>query len=305
MKKEQGEFSTDQSLSAEQLYLKELKLKSPSAKLDRSEFFRYPEDQDVIQQTVNERIGQGQITRFLDIGVGNMEEPLSYLVAAQKSAKTYNLPLADAVDLELIDIRPKNEVNVKYGLGKSSESGLGKAFMSDKEWTNVSKKPIMPRPNHVDSFELSADSGEYEFSDEIKHYIDQRMSDPSKAKFNQSIEEYIQNYSGEGYDVVACNNVLQHLGGLTHYNSPFKDRGQAVENYQRYFQVVDGILNLVKPGGIAIIHTEGSIKSNDMFGKHASEDILPMSANFNVNFIKIKSGIYKKLTEGNNAERES
>lgn len=241
-----------------------------AANLHRSEFFRHKEDYDFFIELVNDAIENGKPLKFLEIGVGNMEEPVSFLATAY--ANSNGMKLEDIVDMEIVELEKKENRNTNYRLGK-------KLFFDSPS--------VKPPKTCENSFSLI--DGEYEVADEIKEYLSRRIDDESKAHFNTPIENFASSTNTK-YDVVACNNVLQHMGGHESYESPLKNGGQKNARYAKYYEELLEILSLVKEGGIIFIHTPSS-RTNDDGG---AKKILAQLPSFSDDFEELALEIYRR-----------
>jgi len=257
----------------------------PGIKLERSQFFRYPNDMNTIASFVEERIQTGEKINLLEIGVGNMEELSSYLAAIKKVADKYGRNLKDLVNTELVELRAKGSVIPNFGLGKV----MGVFINSDPE---LSKKapPVKPPEDYKTSFYLDEDEGVNKFAPEIQAYIEGLVSDDTKAHFGRSIEDHLAIGQGQS-DVVACNNVLQYLGGMGHtYQNPF-NKGPEGADLTKFKKVVRDIAKMVKEGGLLIMHVD--VKGGDRKGRGA-ENVLESIEGFTSAFDKVGPGIYRR-----------
>mgnify|MGYP001567477580 CR=1 FL=1 len=240
--------------------------------LDRSKAFRYREDGPALQGALRERIAVGEKLSVLDIGVGNMEEPLSYLAHLYVEAAQQGRSLADVVDVELVEVRPREQIAMDASLG-----------------INMFDQPIAPRDDVRDAFVQQGH--EFVFRPEIVELLAQTMDNPDKAHFATPVET-VMDSATTTYDVVACNNVLQHMGGVEGYATPLKDKGRPESDYQEYYRQVSRILESVKPGGTLIMHTDG-INVTDTKGM-LTEQILNKVKLFS-EFEKSDRGIFRRL----------
>lgn len=114
-------FNPDIKIEDENGYLEVLKEKGDrtvAAKLDRSEFFRFKGDYEVLTGELENILKEkSPHFSFLDIGVGNMEEPLSYLAVIQREAEKRNLKLEEICEFNMVDIRTQEEIKSNYSGG--------------------------------------------------------------------------------------------------------------------------------------------------------------------------------------------
>lgn len=289
----EGEFFSNQKKEEYLRQLKERGEATVSAALDRSKFFRFRKDFEILNAELEEIFaGENKKFNFLDIGVGNMEEPLSFLSNIEHIASKKNLKLEDICDFEMVDIRHKEEIEMKVGLGKRVELG---AFLTEEQKGNKEKKPVMPPSGYEDFFDFSEEDGEYQFKEEVQTYLRDKIKDRSKSHLGLPVENFLQDNPLGKYDFVACNNVLQHLGGIEGYRSPIKDRGMPQEEYKKYFDVVAKILESVKPGGVIFMHTPIDMTDNKGRGTADIVENLPI---FKDNFEQVAVGVFKRKLVG-------
>lgn len=191
--------------------------------IKKSRHFRYPDHHPVLAREFERHLSGGHKPSVLVVGIANGEEPLSYLATINQVAQKHGKPLDEAVDLAMVDLQHSpSDVHPDYALGRD----------------HLFKAPVKPPQTAVASFKTPdrTKSGEYEYCDSIRSYLENRLTDPEKTRFNTPVETF--KAPDGGYDVVSCNNVLQY----------FTDEqfGDAVKN----------ILNLVKPGGLLIMRTD-------------------------------------------------
>lgn len=265
--------------------------------MDRSEFFRYPKDSDIIKSLIREAFLRGEKCNSLIIGVGNMEEPLSFLALAQQVANGEGKSLEELIDLEIVEIRPLDQIQPEYGLGKiyGGGAGISKAFLTEETLAQYQERPRLPNPEYADIFAYNDQSQEYQFSDEIIAFLQKITADEAKGHFGTAVEDFVLEDRLQ-HDLVVCNNVFQHIGGISQYKSPFRDRGLPTEQYATFLSVVRGVLGKVKPGGTLISHTEGSIANGeDPFAKHGSKEIFSLIDDFDTQFSRIQDSVYIRI----------
>lgn len=278
-------------------YLTELKTKSENAQLERSKIFRYPKDNALLNQEFSEAGKEGRRESVLVIGVGNLEEPLSYMAMAERAGRAQGKSVSEMADLSMVDIRSSAEIVPKYGLGKVYESPagvqFGGAFVTEETRDQYTKKARKPNSGYEDIFTYNEQSDEFEFKKEVREFVNQAVRNPEKTHFNTPIESYIEDHPDEQYDIVACNNVLQHLGGSSQYKSPFREAGLPLGSYEKYFNVVKGIIGKVSPNGLLFIHTGGSVKGFDPVSENGDE-VLAWIPEFNDQFERVQKGVYRR-----------
>jgi hypothetical protein len=260
MESEPNGQETKPKLSNDQ-YLAELEHKPVQAQLDRSKVFRYEKDIPLLRAEAARAVQSEQPLNITLIGVGNMEEPYSYAAVLQDEGA-----LAGA-QLNMVDIRPKSKISPVVSLGKTYESPtgikLGGAFLDPEQKSQMKPVPLAPKPNWPQNFEINQQTGEYEFNREARNFVDQSLSDPAKSHLETAVEDYTESPSLESAsDVVSCNNVLQHIGGLTTYENPIRQHAAGkepeIKDYSEFSRQATKVALLTKPGGLLMLHTDGS-----------------------------------------------
>lgn len=265
--------------------------------LDRSKIFRYPKDANALRAEARERVDRERPITMLIVGVGNGEEPLSYLSALRSELHSTGGTLQRSVDMHLVDIRPHEDINVQYGLGQVAGGVLGKAFLSAVPGAAGRMVPAEPPKGMDDAFTLNADGKEYVFHEDIRGAFEAAMADPERAHFRMPVENFVAREPATmRFDIVACNNVLQHLGGIEGYASPFKnpatDPNEDSPDYSRYIQTVRGILDRVAPGGLLIMHTDGATPGDTKgLATQTALDLLP---EFTEQFETLQRGVFRR-----------
>ncbi len=291
--------AVDLQITDTQAYLQNLsKGGSVLSKLDRSAYFRYPQDAEALRALMREHVKLSERLSVQIIGVGNGEEPLSYL-AALSSELPPETPLSDHIDLRLIEVRPRDEVQVRYGWGKVGKGGIGTAFLaSDSPVPLVARKP--PK-EYAASFEYDAAVDEYRFRPDIQSTLERAMNDAERSHFATPVENDIAAHPEEQHHVIACNNVLQHLGAGG-YPTPYRNAGLPPEQYARFAEVLRGIIRRVVPGGLLVMHTDGA-SMTDTKGR-ATKKATELLPEFASQFTEIASGIFRKNEEKGAEKRE-
>ncbi|MFH1030118.1 MAG: hypothetical protein V1770_02565 [bacterium] len=294
-------FNSDIKIEDKNEYLEALKEKGDrtvAAKLDRSEFFRFKGDYEVLTGELENILKEkSPHFSFLDIGVGNMEEPLSYLAVIHYETEKRDHKLEDICEFDMVDIRPKEEIKMKSSLGKGPKFG---AFLPEEKKSPATIEPRLPKKGYEHFFEFSEAKGEYEFKTEVVGYLEKQLNNQDRAHFGIPVENFLRDLKIR-YDFIACNNVLQHLGGIDDYRSPVKDKGLPQEEYKKYFDVASKILNAVKPGGIIFMHTSGDMTDNEGRG---TGDIIGDLPFFKENFEQVALGVFRRKVEVETGESD-
>lgn len=276
-------------------------------KLERSKFFRYSQDIQALQSEVSNRAEKGQRTTILEFGIGNLEEPLSYLAALYPVITVNGQTLDEAVDLTMVELRSRKDVTLTdNGLGSTYEdrvtgAKIGGAFLAPEERKNYKVVPLAPKYGLERAFQLNQDGTQYEFHSDILSYLQTKLDDPSHGKFDTALENYIDEVAKAQFDVIACNNVLQHLGGEGAYPTPLKNKFVSRTEMGAFYAVVTSILDRVKHGGLLIMHTDGRTPT-DTKGL-LTDSILKDVPLYKKEFRKEGEGLYRRLTSQEIQER--
>lgn len=254
--------------------MKDQEVLGPGYELERSQFFRHKYQYEIFDNELDKKLKEKDQVNFLTIGIGNLEEPLSFLSVAEKHAQEQEQNIQDILDLKMVDIRDKDEIKTEKNLGKD-------AFGNIREPDQAYKKSF-------DIIKTGKNKGEYQFNDNITTYISKKFNDPNKTKLNTPVEEFLNEHGNKKYDFVACNNVLQWLG--YNYDNPLKSgaENKKEKNFQEFYQNIKKITDLVEPNGLLFIELP---KSNML-------KIINKVPEFKDKFEKIKKFTYRrKLTE--------
>lgn len=271
--------------------------------LDRSHFFRYPQDTEALQNEISVIVNVDKKAKILEVGVGNLEEPLSYLAALYTHLSGTGKSLDESIDLTMVELRSRSDVGpTNKGYGKTykdpgSQAKIGAAFLTPDQRGAYQAFPLEPPKDLKGAFQLSAASGEYEFHPDIVLFLEKQLADQSHAYFETPLENYLGSHQ-DRYDVVACNNVLQHLGGRGAYPTPLKDRFTPRSKMETFYGVVTSVLDRVGPGGLLIMHTD----HKDTKGL-ATDVIFKDVALYKREFRKEGDGLYRRLTPEEVQER--
>ncbi|MBI4272889.1 hypothetical protein HY621_03485 [Candidatus Uhrbacteria bacterium] len=281
--------------------------KARAGNLDRSKFFRYPQDTETLQKEISKIVDAGGKAKILEIGIGNLEEPLSYLGAIYPTLKDKGRSLQNSVDFAMIELRSRSDVSLaNKGLGKTYKdpvSGVkvGAAFLKPHEMSAYQAIPLEPQKDLKSAFQFSPASGEYEFHPDIISFLETNLNDPLHGHFDTALENYLGSQQQDRFDIVTCNNVLQHLGGKEAYPTPLKNRYMSKEQMQTFYDVVNSVLDRVKPGGLLIMHTDGN-DPGDAKGL-LTDKILKYIGLYKKEFRKEGDGLYRRLTPEEIRER--
>ena len=214
-----------------------------------------------------------QQKQMLIVGIGNSQEPFSYLASIKGIIG--NKSLKQAIDLYTVDLQSKPE---EKQLKENAFSDLldyekfpeyaEKGFVKDNydRWLGVNnnEKSYTPIELFLKIKTANKEPSRYRVNDEIFNLVKNTYNNPEKSKWDSRIQETIQTYPENKFDIISANNVLGYI------NSDYE-----------YLQTLKHIKRTIKHGGYFITDPY------DFLFKEYCADFLN-------NFEKIYEGIYKK-----------
>ena len=228
---------------------------SQTGRIDRSEFFRHRSDYPILKTYVEGRFLESPANsqapiRALGVGVGHLEEPLSILatreqLARELQARSFSVVPDGLLSLDLVDSRSREEIKPKYSLGVSYGSGnvaIGGAFLDEAQKRAMSARPC--KPHYVRDFPAAFElkDGEYRFTEPVINAARRALE---AGRLSTPIQTLLRE-EGRPYDIIFCNNVIQHLG----------NEGEQVAE--------DLTTKLLRKGGLVSLHITrdiGDVKS--------------------------------------------
>ncbi len=158
--------------------------------------------------------------KMLIIGVGNSQEPFSYMASIK--GIIHDSPLNKNVDLYIVDLQSKPEYN-KLRLDafpnlypfETFPKYAGKSFIKDVKYphSEIDIKDLPPLEYYIyhKMHETYSPSKEYRVNDEILNFVNETYNNCEKAKWDSRIQEVITDYSDNEFDIVSANNVFGYL----------------------------------------------------------------------------------------------
>jgi len=156
--------------------------------------------------------------KMLIIGIGNSQEPFSYL-ASIKGIIQEN-PLNKNVDLYIVDLQSKPEYN-KLRLDafpslfpyETFPKYAGKSFIKDVKFPESESniKNLSPIYIYTKIHKPLRPSNEYRVNDEILNFVNESYNNPEKSKWDSRIQDVIIDYSDNEFDIISANNVFGYL----------------------------------------------------------------------------------------------
>jgi chemotaxis methyl-accepting protein methylase len=240
-----------------------------ACRIDRSEFFRHRSDFDILRGYLNERIGLS--TNVLCVGVGHLEEPLSIAAVGKQvlSDNGSDAKLSERLSLDFVESRPIEEISPNYSLG-FSYGAVGGAFVDRDAIAKLPKTPISP--GYVKDFPAAFElrDGQYHFDNEVVAVVQEWMKN---GKFSTKLQNFLHEHSST-YDVVFCNNVIQHLGA---------NGGRVAEGLTK---------KLLDKNGLVFLHIAGS--STDTNSVLGTSNLIRNNPRFS-HLKRIGPAVYKRI----------
>lgn len=252
--------------------------------------FRYQSLSLPVKNMVYNNLQEGRKSKFLVVGLGtNCEEVYDYAFYSLQAFKNTDRKLADAIDIEMVDYRPKHEFNRDY---------LDPVLIEHSTDT----RSTLYLPSWLSSSLLTHHTyNSYTYPIDILEFVADTTEDKSKFHHSTPIEKFAANYQGEGFDFLSINNVLQYPGinPEDYYDNrpekfkfvnPFKlPQVKYPQRYVEYREFLENILKMVKPGGFISCKLE----ANDQ--KKILNDQLALIDFFNNEFVEVQDGLYKRI----------
>ena len=246
------------------------------------------------------KINQNFPKNMLIAGIGNSQEPFSYLASIKGIIK--NKPLIKNVDLSIVDLQSKPEYkDLKMhafcnlydyqSFPKYAEKGFIKDSIDD--WLEIRHKEKMPalideymhyylsyrerwnelaKKGHntkeilnIIKEDIKQKSMCWRVNDEIFNFVEKTYNNPHKSKWDSRIQEAILDYPDNKFDIVSANNILPYI---------VSERESA--------QTVKNIVRTLKPDGYFI---------TDPYERPYHIRVLSSLDNMK----QINSGIYQKM----------
>ncbi len=237
---------------------------------ERSEYFRHRKDYEIFGRVLAST--SDLPAKILMVGIANMEEPLSVLTVANRVSFQREVNLSEIVSIDFVDIRSRGEIKPEYSLGEQLKGGMSLLFASQEQISSMELEPR--RPHYVKRYPEAfvIEDGQYKFSNPIIEFLDQQMLSES-ARFNTSLQEFIEMENDERYDFVFCNNVLTYVEK--------QDRASSAS----------GLVDLLKQNGILFLHYSKHI--TDSKGVSGPEQLMRENPDLAERLEMISPAIYR------------
>ena len=249
-----------------------------------SAFYRFPEATTAVAQVLEERFNTDQSPiKTLNVGVGNGQEPMTYLTVIDAIARKHQKPLKDCVDLNLVEYLGASQIVSYPYLGYATYKDTGSSVHGTGEFAQ-------PPASVAGSFDRTADQG-YRVKPHIEAVFTDALRSDTKALCGVGIDDVAgcddrsAAYMGtpmfeQQYDLITCNRVLPYINGY-----PFK-----------HAAIGEMLLNQVAPGGVLVIDP----RPDREYGEADAETHSVMKLVFTRNktlaeqFTEIKPGVYQR-----------
>lgn len=212
--------------------------------------FRYMNQYIQVMELMEDNLKKGKKTNFLVVGLGEKcEDAYDYSLYSLMSAKRVNQNLSDSINMQLVDCRPKKDFDFDYchPIVLYTKNN----FVHFKIQEELIDHPDFPSEQ---TYPLEV----LEFVEDLKH-------DNENFHHSRLIEDFVDQYRGEGFDFLAINNVIQYpgIGELTQndpmdirdsrykFLNPFKSKNITDQTkFECYRQFLEKVFKMVKPGGL-------------------------------------------------------
>jgi len=172
-----------------------------------------------------------ELKNMLIIGIGNSQEPFSYLATIKGILRTK--PLNKNVDLYTIDLQPKPELQELKRQAFPDLRDYEKypkfakeSFVKDdyENWLDVPKQDFKYEPiYHLLDYEKQQTKKPYDrVNDEVFEFLKNTYNNPKKSKWNSLVQEVIKYSPDNKFDVISANNVLGYIMSDADYINTYR-----------------------------------------------------------------------------------
>ena len=181
--------------------------------------------------------------KMLIIGIGNSQEPFSYLASIKGIIG--NNQLRKNVDLYIVDLQSKPEFK-KLRLNsfpnlfpyETFPKYAGRSFIKDVKYPeakqNISDLSPIEYYIYTQMHKPAKPSTDYRVNDEILDFVNETYNNPQKSKWDSRIQEVITDYSDNEFDIISVNNVFGYIDD--------EDYLKTMRHIKRTLKPIDGHL---------------------------------------------------------------
>ncbi len=174
----------------------------------------------------------GNIKKLLLIGIGNSQEPFSYLSTIKQLKK--DKPIDSFLDLHILDLQSKPD---KKKLFQDS-------YTVDECFPDYAKDSFVYDPEHSEwSF------NRYRVTDDLFKFLYYTYNNPLKSKWETRVQEGITTYPKEDFDIISVNNVLFYL------------------DLKEIYPTIENIYKALKIGGYIITEDDKFFCESNIYNK--------------------------------------
>ena len=164
----------------------------------RGQFYGEPAEEFTDVERVLSRVfrkNAGKRKSMLIVGIGNSQEPFSYLAVIKNTIR--NTSLRKNVDMYTVDLQSKPE-------GKDL---FIDSFFDMPKYPKYAGKSFIYDSANRGTFEHC----HYRVSDDIYNYLRRTYNNPSRSKWETRIQDVAHEYPDRKFDVISANNVLPYI----------------------------------------------------------------------------------------------
>lgn len=181
--------------------------------------------------------------KMLIVGIGDSQEPFSYLAAIKKIIGDKNLK--DVLDLHIVDLQSKPN---KEQLFKDSY------YEFSHEPDFVASSFIYDRKENMKYDILD---GYYRVNDEIFNFLHSTYKDKTKSFWEARVQDVSKELKSQEYDIISANNILGYI----------KDKDERIGTTKNFYRIL-------KENGVYITDTfYNNVKEANLQNKYGLIDI--------------------------------
>lgn len=133
--------------------------------------------------------------KMLIAGIGDSQETFSYLATIKSLVK--GKPLADTVDLHVIDLQSK-----PFSMRLKEQ-----AFFEYPHEPEFARTSFIPEKRQTRFGNVEY----YRVNDEILDFVENSYNNPQKSQWERRLQEAMPEYEPESFDIISINNTLGYI----------------------------------------------------------------------------------------------